>query len=210
MSIPQPDPLAPYLRPAPVLVVITGPSGVGKDSVIAAMRAQGGAFHFVVTATDRARRANEVAGVDYIFVSTAEFERMLREDELIEHAFVYHQYKGVPKAQVREALAAGKDVVMRVDVQGAMTLRERLPGAVTIFLAPPSVEALAQRLQGRGADSAAQVQTRLRTAQAELALAEAFDYVVVNWEGQLEQAAAQVLAIIEAEKRRTRRRRLAL
>ncbi len=206
MNTPPSDPLAPYLRPAPVLIVITGPSGVGKDSVIAEMRAQGGSFHFVVTATDRARRPNEVEGVDYIFVTTAEFERMIREDELIEHAFVYQQYKGVPKAQVRQALAAGKDVVMRVDVQGAHTLRERLPGAVIVFLAPASVEDLARRLRGRGTDSDRQVETRLETARAELALAGAFDYVVVNWEGQLDQAARQILAIIEAEKRRTQRR----
>lgn len=210
MNTPQRDPLAPYLHPAPVLIVITGPSGVGKDSLIAEMRNQSGSFHFVVTATDRPQRPNEVEGADYFFVSTAEFERMIRENELIEYARVYHQYKGVPKAQVRDALAAGRDVVMRVDVQGAMTLQERLPGAVTIFLAPPSVQALAERLRTRGTDTAAQVETRLRTAQDELTLAEAFDYVVINWEGKLNQAAAQVLAIMEAEKRRTRRRPLEL
>ncbi len=192
------------------MVVITGPSGVGKDSVIAEMRAQGGSFHFVVTATDRPRRPNEVDGVDYLFVSTAEFERMIQEDELIEHAFVYHQHKGVPKAQVREALAAGQDVVMRVDVQGALTVQQRLPGAATVFLAPPSLEALAHRLEARDTDDPAQTATRLQTAQAELALVENFDYVVVNWEGKLAQAAAQVLAILTAEKQRTRRRPLNL
>jgi guanylate kinase len=193
-----------------VLVVITGPSGVGKDSLVAEMRKRGGAFYFVVTATDRPRRPNEVEGVDYFFVSTPEFERMIREDELIEHARVYNQYKGVPKAQVRDALAAGQDVVMRVDVQGALTLRERLPGAVTVFLAPPSLQVLADRLQVRGTDTALQVQTRLQTAQDELALAKEFDYVVVNWEDKLDQAAGQVLAIMEAEKRRTHRRPLDL
>lgn len=169
------------------------------------MRAQNGSFHFLVTATNRERRPDETDGVDYCFVSTSEFERMIREDELLEHAIVYNQYKGVPKAQVRQALAAGKDVVMRVDVQGAETLRRRLPGAVTVFLAPPSVETLARRLQARGTDSPAQVETRLRTALAELSTASTFDYVVVNWEGRLAEAARQVLAILEAEKRRARR-----
>jgi guanylate kinase len=204
------DPLTPYLSPQPVLLALTGPSGVGKDSILQEMRTQGGTFAFVVTATDRAQRAGETEGLDYYFVSTAEFERMIRDDELLEHAFVYNQYKGVPRAQVRQALLAGRDVVLRVDVQGAQTLRTRLPGIVTVFLAPPSLDALAQRLHGRGTDTPTQVETRLRTARAEIALADEFDYVVVNWEGRLDEAARQVLAILEAEKRRTRRPQLDL
>lgn len=199
------DILSRYRCPPPVVLVLTGPSGVGKDSVLREMRAQDGSFHFLVTATDRPKRPNEANGVDYIFVSTSEFERMIREDELLEHAFVYSQYKGVPRAQVRQALAAGRDVVMRVDVQGAETLSQRLPGVVTVFLAPPCVEALARRLQGRGTDTPDQVERRLQTALAELSMAAKFDYVVVNWEGRLEEAARQVLAILEAEKRRAHR-----
>ncbi len=201
----QPDSLAPYLDPPPVVVVITGPSGVGKDSILREMRAQGVAFHFVVTATDREKRPGEVEGEDYLFVSTAEFERMIREDELLEHACVYGQYKGVPKSQVREGLAAGKDVLLRVDVQGAETLCQRLPGLVSVFLAPPSMDALAQRLQGRGTDTQEQVETRLETAREEIALIEDFDYVVVNRQGKQSQAARQILSIIEAAKLRTHR-----
>ena len=206
----HPDALTPYLDPPPVVVVITGPSGVGKDSILREMRAQGGAFHFVVTATDREMRPGEVEGEDYIFVSTAEFERMIRENELLEHACVYNQYKGVPKSQVRQGLAAGKDVLLRVDVQGAETLCHRLPGIVAVFLAPPSMEALAQRLRGRGTDTEKQIETRLKTAREEIALIEDFDYVVVNRQGKQSQAAREILSIIEAERLRTNRRPLDL
>ena len=131
-----------YLCPPPVLVVISGPSGVGKDSVIERMRELGYPLCFVVTATDRPPRASETHGVDYDFVSTAEFEQMIAADDLFEYAQVYGQYKGVPKIHVRRALASGKDVVMRLDVQGAATVRQSVPESVTIFLAPPSPEVI--------------------------------------------------------------------
>src|SRR5574339_1144012 len=121
-------------HPQPLLIVISGPSGAGKDTVMQRMQERGLPFHFVVTATTRARRANEVHGRDYFFVSMEEFARMIDEDELIEHAIVYGDYKGIPKQQVREALASGKDVVMRIDVQGAATIHELYPQAVLIFL----------------------------------------------------------------------------
>ena len=138
-----------YLHPEPSLVVISGPSGVGKDSVVNRMRELEYPFHFVVTATDRCPRPGEVHGVDYYFVSTAEFERMIRENELFEHAEVYGQHKGVPKAHARQALSSGMDVIMRLDVQGAMTIAHKVPGALTIFLAPPSLDILVGRLRRR-------------------------------------------------------------
>ncbi|NLT74860.1 MAG: guanylate kinase [Chloroflexi bacterium] len=210
MSTPLEHTLAEIISPAPVFIVITGPSGVGKDSVIAEMKRQGASFHFVVTATDRTRRSDEVDGEDYMFVSSAEFERMIRAGELFEHAVVYGQYKGVPKAQVRDALSAGRDTVMRLDVQGAQTIQKSIPGAITVFLAPSSVEALKERLLQRGADSEEQMSHRLQVAIGELALAGGFDYVVVNHDGCLGQAAADVLAIIRAEKCRTGRRPVVL
>jgi guanylate kinase len=205
-----PNPLLPYLSPSPVLLVITGTSGAGKDSVIAEMRRQGGSFHFVVTATNRAQRPDEVNGVDYVFVSTAEFERMVRDDELFEYAVVYDQFKGVQKTQVLQALAAGQDTVMRLDVQGARVIRERLPGAVTVFLAPSSVQALQNRLQRRGVDTPEQIAHRLETAAAEITQAESFDYVVINHDGRLCDAARQILAIMDAVKCHTRRQPIAL
>ena len=122
------------LERPPLLIVISGPSGVGKDALIERMKVEGLPFHFVVTATTRPKRPDEVDGVDYIFVTMSEFADMIERQELLEYAIVYGDYKGIPKQQVREALASGKDVVMRVDVQGAATVRRLAPEAVLIFL----------------------------------------------------------------------------
>lgn len=194
-----------YLRPAPLVVLLSGPSGVGKDSAIRRMRELGYPFRLVVTATDRPPRPGEVDGIDYRFLSTAEFEELIARGELFEYARVYGQYKGVPKREIREALAQGTDVILRLDVQGAATVRRLLPQAVSIFLVPPSLEVLAERLQRRAGDSLAQVERRLETALAELRRLDEFDYVVVNREGALDETAKQIAAIISAEKCRVRR-----
>jgi guanylate kinase len=123
-------------HPQPVMVVISGPSGVGKDAVLKEMQARGLPFHFVVTMTSRAPRENEVPGVDYWYTTRENFEELIRQDEFIEYALVYEDYKGVPKPQIREALASGKDVILRVDVQGAATLRGLCPEAILVFLIP--------------------------------------------------------------------------
>src|SRR5512146_3140351 len=136
-------------HPHPLLIVISGPSGVGKDAVVQTLQRRKTSLHFVVTATSRAMRKNEVHGVDYIFVSEAEFKRMIENDELLEYALVYDQYKGVPKSQVRDAMQSGKDVIMRVDVQGAATIRRLCPEAVLIFLIPTNQEEWIQRLKER-------------------------------------------------------------
>lgn len=204
------DTLERYLHPPPLLVVISGPSGVGKDSVIRRMGELGYPFHRVVTCTDRAPRPGEVNGVDYWFVSTAEFKRMIAEDELLEYAVVYGQYKGVPKAHIRQGLASGVDVVMRVDVQGAASIRRAVPQALTIFLAPPSLDVLMRRLQRRGGDTPEQVKQRMETALAEMQRMEGFDYLVVNHEGRLDEAVQRTAAIMTAEKSRTGRREVAL
>jgi len=162
------------------------------------MKELGCPFHFVVTATDRPPRPGEVHGVDYFFIPTEEFLRMKREGELLEHAVVYGQHKGVPKQQVREAMAAGKDVVMRVDVQGAATIRQIAPEAVLIFLTASMAE-LEARLRRRGTDSPEQIALRLSKAKEEMTQIGMFDYMVVNREGELDRAVRQVVAIIEAE-----------
>ena len=167
-------------------------------------------FRFVVTATDRPRRSGEVEGVDYYFVSTAQFERMIAAGELLEYAQVYGQYKGVPKTQARQALSEGTDVMMRLDIQGAMTMRRLVPEAVTVFLSPPSLEALVGRLERRASDSAEQVQHRLETALGEMHSIQDLDYVVVNHEGDLDAACRQIAAIIVAEKCRASRRAIVL
>jgi guanylate kinase len=203
-------PLQAYLDPAPLWVVISGPSGVGKDSVIEGLRQSDHEFEFVVTATDRPRRPGEIDGVDYHFVSTAEFERMIAEDELIEYARVYDQYKGVPKRQALAALESGVDVLMRLDVQGAATIRQRVPGAITIFLTASSAEELLSRLCRRATDSAEQIQQRFDTAVAEMARMLEFEYVVINHEGRLDETVRTVEAILSAEKCRIGREPMVL
>ncbi len=196
--------------PPPLLVVLSGPSGVGKDAVMARMKERGVAMHYTVTATTRPRRPNEVDGQDYYFLSTPEFQRLIAEDELLEWALVYGDYKGVPKQQVREALQAGRDVVMRIDVQGAATVRRLAPEALLIFLSPPSIEALAARLFRRRTESAEDLQRRLAAAREEMQSLPLFDYVVVNHEGALDTTVDRVLAILQVEKMRVRPRQVSL
>ncbi len=196
--------------PPPLLVVFSGPAGVGKDSVLRVLRERGLPYHFVVTTTDRPMRAGEVDGVDYDFVTTAEFQHLIDTDALLEYATVYDQHKGVPKEQVRRALASGLDVILRLDVQGAATMRDKCEQAVSIFLAPPSLEVLLDRLRARGGDTEEQLRHRLDTAVTELEKACEFDYVVINQEGALANAVDTVVAILAAERCRTSRRAVVL
>ena len=197
------------LRP-PLLVVISGPAGVGKDSLIRRLKERGYPFHFVVTATDRLPRSGEQHGKDYFFVTREQFDQLIERGELLEYAIVYGQRKGIPKQQIRDALATGKDVILRVDVQGAATIRSLLPDALLIFLSAGSEEELEERLRRRGADTSAQLQTRLATAKKEMAQLPLFDYVVVNTEDQLDRAADHVMSILRLEHSRKKPRRVEL
>jgi len=197
-------------HPQPLLIVISGPSGVGKDTVMQRMKERGLPFHFVVTATTRNKRANEVHGRDYLFVSKEEFARMIDEDELFEHAIVYGDYKGIPKQQVREALASGKDVVMRLDVQGAETVRKLAVEALLIFLTTESEAELVHRLETRKTETADSLAIRIATARKELNRVEAFDYVIVNREYHLDETVDIIRAIIEAEHHRVNPRKVTL
>lgn len=194
----------------PLLVVISGPSGVGKDTVVHHLKQRGLPFHFVVTATSRPRRPDEVHGVDYFFYSEAEFLDLLERGELLEHALVYNEHKGVPKQQVRDAMASGLDVVMRVDVQGAKTIKQLAPEAVAIFLMARDEAELAQRLRRRKTESEEHLQTRLQAAREELLYLDLFDYRVVNADSEVEAAVSTILAIIEAEHHRTHPRQVRL
>jgi len=194
----------------PLLIVISGPSGVGKDSVVKRLKERGYPFHFVVTATSRPPRPGEVHGVDYFFVSEADFKAMIRDDELLEHALVYEQYKGIPKQQVREALASGQDVVMRLDVQGAATVKRLVPDAVLIFLVPASEEELARRLCQRHTDTEQQIQRRLEITREEMARMGEFDYWVMNADCRLDMAVDKILAIIQSEHCRVHPRQVTL
>ena len=197
-------------KPEPLLIVISGPSGVGKDSVVQRMMERGMPFHFVVTATTREKRETEVHGKDYWFLSKDEFARMIEHNELIEYAIVYGDYKGIPKAQVREALESGKDVVMRVDVQGAETVRKLAPGALLIFITCESEDELERRLRERKTETADSLSLRIATARKELQRIEAFDYVIVNHDFHLDDTVNKVRSIIEAEHLKVQHRKVTL
>ena len=153
---------------------------------------------------------DEVDGVDYFFVSKAEFERLIEAGELLEHAKVYSDYKGIPKSQVREAFASGKDVIMRLDVQGAMTIKKLYPQAVLIFLTASSAEEWIERLQARRSESPEELGLRLKTAEMEYGLVRKFDYIVVNSDQHLEQTILDIQAIIKAEHLKTKPRKVRL
>ena len=184
-----------------LLVVISGPSGAGKDSVLARMKEEPRPYHFAVTATTRPRRAHESNGRDYIFVSRDEFRRMIAHDELLEWADVYGELYGVPRAQVTEAQALGLDVIVKIDVQGAATIRRLAPDAVLVFIAPPTADELARRLRSRMTESHESLEIRLGTAEKEMGDSAWFDYVVVNESGELDDTVGRVIDIITHERR---------
>ncbi len=197
-------------EPRPVVMILSGPSGVGKDSALDALEQLGVTFHRVVTATTRPPRPGEVDGVDYHFVSMTRFAEMIENDELLEYAIVYGDYKGVPKSEIIEPLKQGIDVVMRVDVQGAETMAQKLPGAITVFLTTSSEEELIRRLRERKTDSDEQIAIRIAYARKELEKLPNFQYAVVNRHDRLEETARVLWAILTATRARTDYKRVEL
>jgi len=194
----------------PLLIVISGPSGVGKDSVLQRMKERDLPFHFVVTATTRPKRPGEVDGVDYYFVTHDEFAEMIEQGELLEYAIVYNDYKGIPKGQVRQALASGRDVMMRIDVQGAETIRELCPDALLVFLSTRSEGELVSRLEARKTETPEGLKLRIATARQELKRVGMFDYYVINADHRLDETVDIILSIIRAEHHRTQPRKVTL
>lgn len=187
------------LHPEPLLVVISGPSGVGKDAVLRELKLRRPDIHFVVTATSRPRREDEVEGVDYIFLTRGEFERRISAGEFIEYANVYQDYKGCLRSQVTDALMSGRDAVLRVDYQGALTYRRLFPEAVLIFLVPENAEDWFNRLKNRGTETEESLRIRLGTIGEELKSVESFDYVVCNEFGKLAEAVDEIEDILRVE-----------
>ena len=192
----------------PLVVVISGPSGVGKDAIINQMKKTAVPGQYIVTATTRRRRPREKSGLDYCFLSQAEFEKMIEGGQLLEHASVYGHYYGVPFQPVKEALEKGSDVFIKVDVQGAETIKGKLPRAILIFITPPSYQELKRRLEKRLTESPETLKRRLDAASEEMKKLPAFDYAVVN--DRLEDAVAEIQAIISAEKCRLPHRHINL
>jgi guanylate kinase len=187
--------------PGALLAIISGPSGVGKDTVIEALRRRRRerAYHYVVTCTTRAPRRGEVDGVSYHFLDRATFRERHEAGAFLEANRVHSNWYATPRDEVAEALAAGRDVILKIDVQGAQVVKENVEDALLIFLVPPSLEDLFARLRSRATETADELDTRQRDAAIELARQDDYDYVVVNETGQVERTAARIDEIIEAE-----------
>ena len=190
--------------PNPMLVIISGPSGVGKDTIIAALQRRGHlpAYHYVVTCTTRPMRPGEVDGVSYFFVTVEQFLAMRDSGQLLEANEVHGNWYGTPRAGVRDALSRGQHAILKIDVQGAEVVKREVPGALLIFVLPPSVETLVKHLKARRTESAEQLEIRQRNAALELARKDDYDYVVVNEENRVDVTAESIEKIITQEERR--------
>jgi guanylate kinase len=210
VSSPTSGPAPVQGQPGALLVIISGPSGVGKDTIIEALRRRPRErdYHFVVTCTTRAARPGEIDGVSYHFLSPERFHDLKAAGELLEATNVHGNWYGTPRSQVTQALAAGRDVILKIDVQGAQTIKKRIPDAVLIFVVPPSLETLFQRLKARATESVDELELRQRNAAVELARQDDYDHVVRNETGEVEPTAARIDEIIAAEHRANPDRRL--
>jgi guanylate kinase len=197
-------------KPPPLLVVVSGPSGVGKDAALKRMRDLNYPFHFLVTNTTRPKRAEEIDGVDYHFITNEQFAEMDQHGDFLEHAIVYGYGYGNSRSEVRAALARGEDVIMRIDVQGAATVKRLVPEAVFVMLLPPSMETLETRLRKRRSEPEEYLQIRLHAARLEMGEADKFDYVIVNEDNALAETADLIGAIIRVEKLRVKSRHVEL
>lgn len=194
----------------PLLIVLSGPSGAGKDALLTKMKESGYPLEYITTVTTRTQRAEETDNVDYHFVSTRKFQEMVKNNELLEWANVYGNWYGVPRQPVKEALDRGQDIIVKVDTQGAATIKKILPEAVFIFVMPPSEEECVTRLKRRRTEPPFNLALRIKTAEEEIKQLPLFDYVVINKRGEIDQAVSEIKAIITAEKCRVSPREIAL
>ncbi len=198
------------LRREPLLIVLSGPSGVGKDAVLAKLKESVHHLEYIVTVTTRPQRAKERNGVDYHFISTEKFQEMIEHKELLEWANVYGNWYGVPEEPVRQALDKGQDVIVKVDVQGAATIKKAVPQAAFVFLIPPSMEELTTRLKQRHTESSFDLALRTKIAEEEIKQLPLFDYIIVNKQDEIDLAVSDIEAIIKAEKCRVDPRQVVL
>lgn len=186
-----------------LLIILSGPSGVGKGTVCRFLLSQKPKLTLSVSATTRPPRPGEIEGREYFFISEAHFQRLIAEDAFLEWAIVHDQYYGTLKEKVAEILFAGGDLILEIDIQGGEQVRRKRADVVSIFMAPPSMEALEQRIIGRGTEDAKKIEQRLITARREMEAYISYDYLVIN--DQVERTAAYLSSIIDAEKCRISR-----
>jgi guanylate kinase len=194
----------------PLLIVLSGPSGAGKDVVLSRLSELGYPLRYITTVTTRSQRVNEEDNIDYQFISTEKFQEMISGNELLEWANVYGNWYGVPKQPVKQALDKGQDTIVKVDIQGVATIKKILPQAVFIFLTPPSMEEVITRLKQRHTESALDLALRIKTAEEEIKQLSLFDYVIINKQDEVDLAVSEIKAIISAEKCRVNRKKITL
>jgi guanylate kinase len=194
----------------PLLIVISGPSAAGKDTVIKALLERSLPLYTTINANTRPPRPEEVDGVDYFFVTKAEFQAMLEAGEFFEHSDVYVDKKGILRSEILKGLGMGKDVILRIDVQGASKVRQICSDALLIFLTTSNLMEQAQRLTGRATETDESLKARLETAREEMAHLPEFDYLVINHQGRLDETVDKIAAIIQAEHQRVHPRKICL
>jgi len=197
-------------QPGAQVVIISGPSGVGKDTIIDALKVRDSEHprRYVITVTTRERRDTETDGVHYHFYSIDDYQRLVASEGLLEASLVHDHWYGTPRDQVQSAISSGRDAILKIDVQGADKVRARIPDALLIFVVPPSTEELERRLRARRTETDAQTELRLRNARIEMARSGEFDHVVVNETGEVDETVEAIDAIIAAEHRRYAHRRI--
>jgi guanylate kinase len=210
MTTSKPNSLTNSPSSNPLVLVISGPSGVGKDAILNRMKERNFPFSFITTVTTRKRRAAEKDGVDYHFISVDDYQKILANNGFLESAQVYGNWYGVPRDPVKAALAQGKDTIIKVDIQGVANIKKVLPEAIFVFILAPSAEELSKRLCQRRTETPVDLQLRLKTAEKELQEISKFDYAVMNPCNDIESAIRDLMSIVRAEKCRTNPRRVNL
>ena len=187
------------MKPRGMLLVVSAPSGAGKTTIVKEVLRQYPSFGFSVSATTRQKRQGEVDGKDYFFISRGEFERRIADGELVEFEEIYSNYYGTLKSEVEKALSNGNNIIFDVDVNGGLSIKAKFPEAVLIFVKPPSLEILRKRLEGRGSETAEQIDRRMARVQMELEKGEQFDYIIIN--DVLKRAVNEIFDIINKKRK---------